>query len=274
MPTPWDMIIWAEATQNNGLAGVAAEGPTGTGYTISGDKITLKDRANPWLYSFGGISDTKPAATALIPDHSNTNKGWYGPASLTLWPLGVADFRELPIPLMDNDLITGQLDNTNVNEGSVIGAEISYGAPIKPWNLETMGLKGKLYLELCTITSATDVLYADGLVTVTAACTNILNWWDTNGEYYILGIMGSTGVTSAGGILSVLNLGGDWSGYVPGFYMNTLSDIVFSTQQPFTRALTPIGPIGGKAMKNSVSLGLCSTTAGAQTFSLAILRTK
>lgn len=270
---PWDMMMWAEATQNNGVAGVAAEGPTGVGYTISGDKITIKDFPDPWIYSFGGISDSKPAETRLIPDNSNVNKPFAGPASLTMWPLGVSNFREYPIPLMMNDLITGQLNNTNVSEGSVIGCEINYGKKIMPWSLKDLPA-GKLFQEPAIITSSGDVTYNSGVVTVYAACENTVNWWDTNGEYYILGVAGGTGVAEAGGILSCTNLGGQFQGYVPGWYMNTLSDIVFSTQQPFTPGLTPVGPIGGKAIKNSVSLGLCSTTAGAHKFVLWILRTK
>lgn len=269
---PYDTILYGEATQNNGLAGVAGLGPSPYAYT--GDTVTLKDEDRPFLHRFGGISDTKPAATALIPTNSNSNKGWYGPASLTLFPLGIADFQDFPIELMKGDIITGQINNTNVNEGSVVFADISYGAPIPRWSLASFAGRGKPYLELATVTSTADVTYNSGVVTIYSACTNTLDWWDSNGEYYILGVMGSTGVASAGGVLNVTNVGGNWKGMVPGIPMNTLSDVHFSTAQPFTAALEPIGPISGSAMKNSASVGLTSTTAGAQTFVLVIARTK
>lgn len=268
---PFDILTWAEATQNSGLAGCAAKGPTG--YTFTGDTITLKDEPKPYIHRFGGCSDTKPSGMALIPTNSNGGKGYYGPAALHPIPNGILDLRKRPLELMQNDIITAQINNTNVNEGSLVFAEVTYGQKIPNWDL-SMFSSAELYVELATITSGADVTYNSGAVSPYAACTNTTNWFDPKGEYYILGICGSVGIAAAAGILHVSNVGGKYKGYVPGIINNMLSGVTFSVEQPLTLALSPIGPISGDAMKNSVTIGATHTTAGALTFGLIIAKTR
>lgn len=271
----WDTLVWAEATANSGLAGVAAVGPPSHSFT--GDVITLRDEPNPYIHRFGGTSDTKPSGCGIVPGEANSGIAWHGPAALHPVPNGILDMIDCPLRPARMDTLTSLLNDTNVNEGAIVWADITYGTRITPWSRSRFWGDGKrtgIFPQDCIVTSAADVTYNSGAVSIHSACVQTRNWYDIDAEYYILGVSGNIGVAAASGILTFTNIGGpQWKGRYPGIPINMLSGVDFGTDQPFTPALIPIGPISGAAMKTA-EIGLCSTTAGAMVFTLHIAKTK
>jgi len=262
---PYNLLTWAESTQNSGYAGVAGVGPTGVGFSISGDTITLIDKATPLLYRYGGHSITKPQAVRL--NFTNTGMATYGQAAVKFWPGGFHPDVHAPVILSPGDVITGYASNTNVAEDTIIAAEISYSR-IAPWSMAQFAGK-QIRRELFTLTAGAAVTYNSGKATVHAAATNPTNWWRSGAIYWILGSFGVIGAD--GGVVHITNLPMDnWGKHVPGLIVNPLDTVLFSTQQPDFYALEPIGPIKGSDLKNTVELGFTATATNATTFGLIL----
>jgi hypothetical protein len=267
---PYDSLIWGEEVQNNGLAGVTSKGPTGIGYTITGDTIVLKDLPNPLMTELGCVADTKPQGIRL--DMTNSGYKFYGPGNVKFWPLGWADQRKAPIKLWRNDTITGYGSNTNVNEGIILGCNVRFGGNTT-WDLSQFAGAGQLYREYITITSSAAVTYNSGAVTIYSGATNPTNWFDPESSYYLLGVGGCVSAATFGGMLSITNLGGAWSGYAPGAPITPLSAVDFGVTSDYLFP-EPIGPITGDAIRNSVNVGMTASSAGAVTFPMLIAKMK
>jgi hypothetical protein len=155
---PYDTLLHAEAQACNGLTGVAAL--ANQNHRASGDKLFLKTKpAPPYLMGLGGLSDTKPQQVALVPDELLAQNPILGPAGMNFWSDGWAKFlRECPITLVKGDGLTGQLSNTNVNEGGLVAYDIAYGRPIAPWSLKDVRpMLSEVFTDTITITSAAAV---------------------------------------------------------------------------------------------------------------------
>jgi hypothetical protein len=272
---PYTTIVWGEEQAANGLTGTAALPVTNTSFAASGDKQVFPDVGQiPYIFAFGMTGDTKPQGCNLLPDTSNANKGYYGPGAQVFYPHGWIDRREAglpPIAIQPRDSITGQTSSTNVNEGSVLGANVSFGSvPAYPKTFPGR----QFFQELVTITSGAAVTYNSGAATVYAAATNTTNWYDPEASYYLLGVSGHLSGATFGGICHVTGLESSpgWAGNSPGVPINALSAVDFSSNQPFTPFAQTIGPIKGLALNTTVKLGMTASTAGAVNFVLHMSR--
>lgn len=262
---PYDTIVWAEAAAMSGLTNMAAL--AGQNHSATGDTLTLKSTPSPpWLLGMGVVSDTKPAASGLVPTTSNGGKTIYGPGGLNYSVDGWASYlRDIPIELVKSDIITGQGSNTNVSEGTVLGADIAYGSPPAPWHLAALRSKySQIYSQKLTITSGSAVVFNSGVVSLDSAAADITNWLDVNAAYEILGICAGTGAATFGGILNITGLGGEWSSKQPGLVINPLSAVTFAPGGAFIKVLEPI-PFQGDALP---SVGMTASSAGAIIFNL------
>lgn len=264
---PYDTLVWGEVGAKDGLTGTAFL--AGQNHTKDGDKfLALQTNPPPWLMGLGSLSDTKPSACALVPDSLEAQQPINGPGGIDFWNDGWArHLREAPIMLEKGDKYTGQCSSTNVNEGSIIGADIVYGSPVAPWKLKDIQSQyTRIFNDIFTITSGADVTFDSGSVTLDAAASNYAKWSDTNGKFDILGVLNLIGAATFGGIAHLKNFGGDWHGHQPGLIVNPLSAVTFNTGAQFAPALQPI-PFEGDALP---SIGMTATSAGAIAFGLVI----
>jgi hypothetical protein len=264
---PYDTICWGEAQACNGLTGVAAL--SGQNHGASGDKLTLKSTPEPpFLQGLGGLSDTKPQQVALVPDELQAQNPILGPAGMNFWSDGwLKELRQIPIELIKGDALTGQLSNTNVNEGAIVGADVTYGRPVAPWTLEgVQGRYSKVFTDTITITSAAAVTFNSGSGALSGKASNYAKWSDSKGEFEILGIIHGISAATYGGICNVTKLGGEWDGKQPGLIVSPLSAVTFDAGGSFAPALEPI-PFEGDSVPD---VGMTATSAGAVTFSMLI----
>jgi len=260
---PSDCLVWGEAQAASGLTGLAAVGPTT--YATSGDTITIKgkERGEPYLWMLGSTSDTKAGGCALVPSRSNRASAIYGPGAIAFIEQGLADLRIDGVKRLSNgETLTGQVDNANTNEGSVVAAWITYGGV--PRRI-TYGPPKDIFREKITITSAAAVTFNSGVVALDSACTST-SWINTRAKYEMRGVSGCVGAATFGGICNVTNLGGNWAPYVPGIPINGLSAVTFSPGMS-TYALPEPIPFDGDALP---SVGMTATSAGAMVFTMHI----
>lgn len=261
---PHDCLVWGEAQAASGLTGLLGKGP-GT-YTTSADTITVKGaaRGDPYLFMLGSTSDTKAGGCALLPELSNRASLIYGPGAIAFAEQGLADFRLDGVKMLANgETLTGQVDNANTNEGSVVAAWVSYGGV--PAIRSDYSDPRNMYKEKCTITSAAAVTSQSGKVTLDSALTST-SWLNTKAKYEIRGVSGCVGAATFGGICQVDNLGGPWAGYVPGIPINGLSAVTFSPGMGTYLLPEPI-PFDGDALP---SVSMMATSAGAIVFTMHI----
>jgi len=263
-PMPYDTVMYGEAGAMSGYTGIAALG--GQNHKASGDIITLLSGI-PYLNGFGLLSDTKPRACALIPSLSNNQNKIYGPAGIDYWADGWAQWmRSLPMPLQDGETLTGNGDNTNVSEGTVMGMDLTYNEIIAPWELAVLaGRYAHLYSQEFTVTSATAVVYNSGPVDLDSATTET-DWLNKEESYEIIGIAKGRSGATFGGILNITKLSGAWQGKQPGIVANPLSAVTFNAGAQFAKALEPI-PFKGDAVPQ---VGMTATSAGAYIGDLVI----
>ena len=261
---PYDALIWGEEGAASGLTARTAKGPNT--YTISGDTITLKgtDRGTPILFGLGATSDTKAGGCAVVPSLSNRAVAIYGPAAIDILTKGWDDFRLSGgvKQLSNGETLTGQIDNANTNEGSVMGCFVSYGG--YPAVRGPSAGANDMFREKITITSAAAVTYNSGAVALNTACTSS-TWLNTRAKYEIRGISGCVGAATFGGMCSVTNLGGAWAAYTPGFPVPGLSAVTFAPDGVFVLP-EPI-PFDGDSLP---SVGMTATSAGAIVFTMHI----
>lgn len=265
---PYDTIVWGESAAKTGLTGVTSKGPTGIGYVIAGDEITLKSKDRPYLLGMGVTGTSKPGGGRIVPSKSPTS--YYCGGAVRFFPEGWTDYYKHSIaPLLyKSDVLTGQADSTAVNEDTILAANISYGAPLPKPNLGRF-IGAEHYKELMTVTAAGAITYGSGTVTITTALTNVTNWLKLDANYYLLGISGNIGVADGAGILHFTNLPGVWDKYAPGIQVNGLDAVVFSTGQgEFTPFPEPIGPITGEQLDDNVEVSAFLSGAVASTTTL------
>jgi len=255
---PFDTPVWGEVAAKDGLTGmVFAAGQT---YGADGDKIVLPKR-DIFLQGLGMISDTKPAGCALVPDAQDGGLPMYGPGSIDFaskkgWEYG---YRKAPKRLFRGDKITGQGSSTNVNEGSVVGADLVFDKPVLPWTLtELAKLAEAVYTDFITITSTSDVLYNSGSVQLDVALSNDNKWLDPKRTYLFVKTIPVIGGATFGGIMSWTKLGGKWTGRQPGIPISSLSAVNFDPGHG-TTPLQPI-PFDGDSLPY---VGMTAATAGA-----------
>jgi hypothetical protein len=263
---PYDTLVWGEEQAANGLTGTAALGPGD--YTTSGDTIKVKSGLGlPFLFAAGMCGDTKPQGGGVQPEFSHSNQVLHVPGAIDFAGQGWADFRVAPahgIELQQGETLTGSTSSTNVNEGSVLGANIAYGnVPSMPGHKRYSAID----IPKCTVTSAAAVTYNSGSVTLDSAAAQTY-WLDKNARYELLGITGNISGATFGGVLHVTSLAGAWHGFYPGIPANALSAVTFTQAQPFTAFAEPI-PFDGDALP---SVGMTASSAGAINFGMVIGR--
>jgi len=262
----WDTLTWAEEQAANGLTATAAKAPTS--YSSSGDTITLKKGLGvPYLFGIGMTSDTKGQASAVIPQYSNRNTYIYGPGSTKFADLGYEDMADDgAIELQVGETLTGYLSNTNVNEGSVLMCDVGYNGHPAPLSAPRTGRYAKVYKELLTITSAAAVSRHSGSVALSSGLTST-TFLNTKKNYELIGVTPGISAATLGGVLTFEGLSGDFFGSHPGHPVDGLSAVDFSTCSfhPFRVPLA----LSGEEF-DSVTAGMCATTAGAITMQLRI----
>jgi len=265
---PYSTLVHAESTQNDGYAGVAGKGPTGIGFSISGDTIVLIDKEFPYIYRYGAHSITKPQACKL--NFTNMGTRMYGGGAVDFHPAGISGSRSLPQKLYRGETVTGYASNTNVAEDTIIMYEIAYNH-ITSWDISEFAGK-QIFPALMTLTAGAAVTYNSGPVTVYDAATDPTDWFDANAYYDILGAFGVIGAD--GGVVHITNLPDDWARHAPGFPINPLDTVLFGTRMPYFYLLEPIRGIPGNQLKNNVTLGITATATNATTFGLLMARDK
>lgn len=216
---PYDSLMWGEATQNNGLAGVNGKGPAPIQYT--GDtNILRKGFGRPVIVGLGGSSITKPTGCAILGNRSYGVNKFCGPASLYFGQLEGSFLVDIAVPFQEGESLTAQASNTNVSENTIVQADCAYGSPHQrpdsAWEAMTAAGGGEMWCVPTSATAAAAVTPAvigtlDGLTTD----TNDM-WLDTRAKYHILGYVSCVGITSTAMTLGFTGLGGEWAGYVPG----------------------------------------------------------
>jgi hypothetical protein len=261
---PYDTILWGEEAAKNGLTGTAAL--DNQNHLASGDKLTLlSDPSPPYLQGLGSLSDTKPQGCALVPDKMDAQNPIKGPGAILFYPQGWdVSLRYKPICLVKGDNLTGQCSSTNVNEGSIVAADISYGKTIVPFDI-SQGRYKQIYRPTATITSAAAVTFNSGGVALDSAISDWNKFGDVDASYEILGTFGCIGAATFGGICNVSKLGGEWAKRQPGLIVNPLSAVTFSPGG-FVPVLEPI-PFRGDALPQ---VGMTAPSAGAVSFGMVI----
>jgi hypothetical protein len=218
----------------------------------------------PVVWAGGMTGDTKPQGGAILPSRSNRGKVYYLPGGMNFAQDGWADLRKVGgLKLSNGETLTGQTSSTNVNEGSVLGVNVSYGG--YPPRVEDYTGYKKVFIEKATITSAAAVTWNSGVTAIDTASTDA-TWLDTSANYHLLGVVGNIGAATFGGLLNVTGLGGAWAGYMPSIPLNNLSAVTFDTGQALTLAPSPI-PFSGA---NPCSLGMTAASSGAIAFGIVI----
>jgi hypothetical protein len=264
---PYDTVVWGEAQAANWLTGVAFL--AGQNHTKDGDKVVLKSTPTPpYLLGLGGLSDTKPQGTALVPDETMSQLPIFAPGGIDFFNDGWAKWlREIPIVLTKGEKVTGQISTTNVNEGQVIGADLAYKNAPKPWKLSGVsGRYSKVFTDKFTVTSAAAVTFNSGPVSLDSAASNYPKWNDADGKFEILGSVPNIGAATFGGIAHIRNLGDKWDGKQPGIVINPLSGVTFNPGGDINTVLEPI-PFDGDALPE---ISMTATSAGAISFGLLI----
>lgn len=260
----YDTYLWGEVGAKDGLVGTLAVGPTPI--KSNGDLNTVRSGIEkPYMFGLGSLSDTKPQGCALTPSRSNFGQKFYGPGSIHFSTLGFVDLRQAPMmpkPLQAGETLEGFCSSTNVNEGSLVAAHISYGG--FPPLLRSGARYKDIFIEQATITSAADITPLSGKVSLDTA-TTADQWINTEKNYAILGTLGNISAATFGGIMTVTGLGGAWQGAVPGVIVDPLSGVIFSAGA-FTAAPEPI-PFNGAALPD---VSMMATTAGAITFGIVL----
>jgi hypothetical protein len=275
---PYTTYVHAEEQAADGFTATAACATFPRGKP-SGDTFTLpKGAGDQWLIGGGVTSDTKPQAGMIVPTYRNGGTPIYFPGSIHLAAYWARFMRAAPIKMVEGDVLTGYLSNTNVNEGSILAYDIASGNAPKPATMQNLAALRAKYMEVqqahIQVTSAAAVTYNSGGVSldaaVTAAGDDIYDWLDTLGTYEIYAISagGIPGATF-GGILNISQLGGTWAGEVPGLPAGALSAVDFHGDN-FSLAPEPI-PFAGNSLP---VVGMTATSAGAQCVILHIGRTK
>lgn len=254
---PYDTLVWAQSTQNNGLDGVAAKGPAPIQY--SGDyNILRKGFGDPYITSLGGVSLTKPTGTAIVGNRSYGANKFCGPAGLYN-PRATS----LVIKYQEGEQLTGQLSNTNVSEVSIVHADCGYGGahahPANPGAALAMAGGGEMWCVPTSATAAAAVTPAyigqlDGLTTDTND-----QWLDTRASYHILGYVGCVGIAGDCGVITFTGLGGQWAGYVPGIPDKQIT-ATFDTshREGFDLCYEPI-PFDGNGLPGYMATHLSNT---------------
>lgn len=258
---PYDTIFWGEATQNNGYAGVV--GVTGQGdYLNSADTMILP--RDTVCVGGGGTSLTKPNGARVAGNRSRAAAYTYLPAALD--PSG--ELRNIALPFVKGEAITGQMSNTNTNEESQIHLHLTEDTPHKwpkdIWDAMQMCGGGKMHIIQCTLTCATTKTAFNGEVALDSAASEVVSWLDAKKKYHILGIVPSLG-TTAFGLVYFRGLSGAWKGKMPAICVNKL-DGTYETRGDFIPAYEPI-PFDGDALPKISTVGL---VAAAGTFGLVI----
>lgn len=261
-----DVVVFAEATQNNGFAGVAGKGPTPLTYT--GDTVTLrKVGKTPVLVALGGASATKPKGVRIKGNRSRNQMYWHGPANTRGYPQGL--MTDLAVPFKEGEILTGEADNTNVNENTIVMAFFTYGPP-HPWprtlmEVALMAQAKVVHSVPCTVTPAAAVTPLSGSVALDSASQDDL-WIDPDKRYSILGILNSPGLAAGFGVAHFNGLPDPYQGMVPGLPLADLSAIDYMSGG-FCPAYEPIGPFPGDGLPN---VGLTTGHTNAQSFVLYV----
>jgi hypothetical protein len=268
---PYDTVIWAEVTQNNGLAGVAALAGQSP-FLADGD--TLKMPKKKYVAALGGSSLTKPNGCALSGDKSRGGQRFHANAAISM---GLAEIlKDFALDFQENELVTALLNNTNVSEESQVFAHVvDESGPFEmPKSILEAGRKAgarRIHCPIAKVTVATTKTMFNGEVALDAAITAGLagqnaGWLSSEKEYAVLGLMHSV-ATTAFGTVHIRGLAGGWEGRFPGIPMygkllGTFDDPVGA----FMPALEPI-PFKGNSLPLISEVGL---VAAAHTFGIVI----
>lgn len=251
----YDSLLYAQVTQNNGLAGVTALKST---HVVSGDTQKLKDAfGDPFLIGFGAVSLTKPQASALACEQRDGGSVIYGNAGRDFYAHYMKELRRQPMNMVKGDVITGQISNTNVSEASIVAMDIVYSQAQLPKMPTSQKTYKKWHNDKITITVANALTFDDAAVSLETLLTNKFKWIDKNKKYELVATIPNVS-SPAGGIASIQSLPGAWEGKAPGLIINPLSTVNFAPGTSgycYVPEPIPMDPLAWP------TLGMCGLTA-------------
>ena len=263
---------WGEALQANGFTGTTSKAGVPDTYTYSGDTVTLRNFGRPFFIGGYQSSETKPGGGRFKGNLSYGAQYTYVPGfRQSRNPIIHNAFNFPPKEFQRSEILTGETDDTNVNEETMMLLLFDYGVPHRypqSWPDIMSLLKKpakKIHTPQFSVTSAGAITPNSGVVTLDSASQEDL-WIKKDVEYSIIGVIPHL-VQNHGWLQFSKNLPmQEFSSHVIPL-MDGADEVTFDTGGP----AFPYEPIGPFNMDSPPSVGLFSIEAAATTFCCVIV---
>lgn len=268
----WEWYLFGEEVQADGYTGIASKPGYPDVYQYTGDTITLRKMGNPLLIGGFQTSETKPGGGRVKGTISRAQAYAYVPGRRQSGNF-MDGFNRIPLPFQRGEVLTGETDDTNISEESIMALLVEYGTPHRyPMSInEALAMLPKLPAKVhdvpCSVTSAAAITSGSGAVTLESASQDDF-WIDADKTYYILSAAPDL-IQNSGLLQFSKNLpkpcGLDLQCHL--IPLHTAKDEVLFDSGKETFPYVPIGPF---SMESQPSVGLFSIEAAATTFILRI----